>query len=236
VIVAGGVGGLDLCGFGLRRAVKAAGLPYVVEPVVWGHGFGRWYSDLSDLDHLGLQADRVAGRIRAHRSEHPGVPVFLVGKSGGAGLAVKALERLEDDNVERAVLLAPALSPRYDLAPALRAVRRDMTVFTSPLDVVILGAGTRLFGTIDRVRSFGAGLVGFAVPDDGGSRSYEKLRQVRWRPGMVGLGHLGGHFGTDLPRFLRASVVPLLRADEPAEGGRRIAGPGSSRPLSPPIS
>jgi hypothetical protein len=86
-----------------------------------------------------------------------------------------------------------------------------------------------LFGTIDRVRTVGAGLVGFAVPD-------AKLRQVRWRPGMVGLGHLGGHFGTDLPRFLRASVVPLLRADEPADGGRRFADPGSSRPLAPPIS
>jgi pimeloyl-ACP methyl ester carboxylesterase len=236
LIVAGGVGGLDLCGFGLRRAVKAAGLPYAVEAVVWGHGFGRWYSDLSDVENHGRQADRIAGRIRDYRREHPGLPVFVVGKSGGAGLAIKALERLEDDSVERAVLLAPALSPRYDLSRALRAVRRDMTVFTSPLDVVILGVGTRLFGTIDRVRTFGAGLVGFAVLDGDRGHSYEKLRQVRWRPGMVGLGHLGGHFGTDLPRFLRASVVPLLRADEPAEGGRRIAGPGSSRPLSPPIS
>ncbi len=92
-------------------------------------------------------------------------------------------------------------------------------MFWSPLDVVILGAGTRLFGTIDRVRTVGAGLVGFAVPgpdeaDAERRRQYAKLRQVRWRPRMVGLGHLGGHFGPDHPRFLRKCVVPLLRADQ----------------------
>jgi pimeloyl-ACP methyl ester carboxylesterase len=225
VLVVGGVGGLDLCGFCMRRAVKAAGLPYAVEVVVWGHGFGRWYSDLSDVAHLDRQAERVAGSIRGFRAEHPGQPVFVVGKSGGAGIAVKALERLDLDSVERAVLLAPALSPRYDLARALRAVHRELVVFTSPLDMVILGAGTRLFGTIDRVRTVGAGLVGFAVPgpgepDEERRRWYAKLRHVRWRPRMLGLGHLGGHFGTDQPWFLREHVVPLLRADESAEVGR----------------
>ncbi len=225
VLVAGGVGGLDLCGFSLRRAVKAARLPYAVEVIVWGHGFGRWYSDLSDVPHLDRQAERVALSIRAFRADHPGRPVFLVGKSGGAGVAVKVLERLDDDDVERAVLLAPALSPGYDLARALGAVRREMVVFTSPLDVVILGAGTWLFGTIDRVHTFGAGLRGFAVPrpddpDQERRRRYSRLRQVRWRPRMAESGHLGGHFGTDLPWFLGRYVVPLLRADESAEVGR----------------
>ena len=35
---------------------------------------------------------------------------------------VKALELLDDQAVERVVLLAPALSPGYDLTGALRAV------------------------------------------------------------------------------------------------------------------
>ena len=60
---------------------------------------------------------------------------------------MKALELLDEETVERAVLLAPALSPRYDLTAAFRAVRREMVVFWSPLDVIILGFGTRLFGT-----------------------------------------------------------------------------------------
>ena len=45
--------------------------------------------------------------------------VYLVAKSGGAGVVVKALELIEEKQVERAILLAPALSPDYDLSRAL---------------------------------------------------------------------------------------------------------------------
>jgi pimeloyl-ACP methyl ester carboxylesterase len=224
LLVLGGVGGLDLCGFNMSRVARAARLPHVVERFTWGHGFGRWYADLTDAASGGRAGERAAGAIHQFRAEHPDEPVFVVAKSGGAGVAVWALERLEPESVERAVLLAPALSPRYDLTAALRAVRREMVVFWSPLDVVILGAGTRLFGTMDGVRGGGAGLVGFAVPgpaepDSERRRQYAKLRQVPWRPRMAGLGHLGGHFGTDHPRFLRECIVPLLRADRSVEGG-----------------
>ncbi len=99
------------------------------------------------------------------------------------------------------------------------AVRREVVVFWSPLDIVILGAGTRLFGTIDRVRTAAAGLVSFLVPrhDDPETeriREYAKLRQIRWRPEMMSAGYWGGHFGPDHPRFLRKYVIPLLRAGE----------------------
>ena len=235
VLVVGGVGGLDFCSIGLRIAARSCRLPAPIEVVSWGHGFGRWYRDLSDLEHLDGQAVRVAARVAEFRATRPGEPVFLVGKSGGGGLVVRALERIGVEAVERAVLLAPALSPRYDLSQALKAVRREMVVFTSPLDLIILGAGTRVFGTIDRVRTAGAGLVGFEDPDARSERAlaYAKLRQVRWRPSMVGVCHLGGHFGTDSPRFLRRYVLPLLVDDEPAG---ETTGAGSSRPSEPPIS
>jgi pimeloyl-ACP methyl ester carboxylesterase len=224
VLVLGGVGGLGRCGANLRLAARAGRLPCAVESFAWGHGFGRWYADLTEVADSGRDAERVAEAIRRFRSEHPGEPVFVVGKSGGAGIAAWALERLEPETLERAVLLSPALSPRYDLTAALRAVKRDIVVYWSPLDVVFLGAGTRLFGTMDGVRTRGAGLLGFAVPrpddpDDERRRQYAKLRQVRWRPRMAGLGHLGGHFGADQPRFLLKYVVPLLRADRPSEAG-----------------
>ena len=137
----------------------------------------------------------------------------LVGKSGGAGIVVWALESLPDDSVEVAVLIAPALSPTYDLARAMRAVRREMVVFWSPLDVIILGLGTRLFGTIDQVKSVSAGMVGFRPPassDDPNRVQYAKLRQIRWRPEMAATGSLGGHLGSDSPAFLRKYVLPLL--------------------------
>ncbi len=218
VLVLGGVGGLDILGVGLRYAVGEAGPPVRLESFSWGHGFGRWYSDLTRADSRDRDAARLAEEIRRHRTNRPGSPVFVVARSAGAGIAVMALEQLDPDAVERVILLAPALSPAYDLAPALRAVRREMVVFWSPADLIILGAGTLLFGTIDRVRTIGAGLVGFRVPpsghpDDDRTRQYRKLRQVRWSPGMIALGHFGGHFGADCPGFLRKHVVPLLRAD-----------------------
>ena len=130
-------------------------------------------------------------------------------------MAIKALELLDDPFIERAVLLAPAMSPAYDLAGALRAVRTEIIVFWSPLDVLVLGAGTRWFGTIDRVKTVSAGLVGFQVsPEQARSREYGKLRQIRWHPRMAATGYFGGHWGPDSPWFLRKYIIPLLRVEK----------------------
>jgi pimeloyl-ACP methyl ester carboxylesterase len=159
--------------------------------------------------------------VKAFREKTPGRPVHLIGKSGGTGVIVRALEGLTDDSVDGVVLIAPALSPDYDLTRALRAVRHEAVVFWSPLDVIVLGAGTRIFGTIDRKKGVSAGLVGFRPPRATGDEQraqYAKLRQVRWRPAMAPTGYLGGHIGPDSPAFLRKYVVPLLRAAETPAG------------------
>jgi alpha-beta hydrolase superfamily lysophospholipase len=221
VLVADGIGGLDLCGIALRAVLRAERLPYVVQLFRWGHGWGRWHADLTDAVNRDTKAQLVAETIRQFKIVQPSCPVYIVAKSGGSGVAVKALELLGEQTVERVILLAPAMSPGYDLTRALRAVRREMVVFWSPLDVLVLGAGTRLFGTIDRVKSISSGMVGFRVPaiDDADAtrnQGYAKLRQVRWRPRMAVTGYLGGHLGPDSPRFLRKYVVPLLRVEESA--------------------
>lgn len=215
VLVADGVGGLDLCGTALRYVMGDLGVPHTVRVVSWGHGLGRWHADLTNVGNHGARAGEIAAEVLAFRARHPGGSVFLVGKSGGTGVVVKALESLPAESVEAAVLLSSALSPTYDLTQALRALRREMVVFWSPLDVFVLGLGTRIFGTIDRIKSVSAGLVGFRLPESCGESSrlqYAKLRQVRWEPGMARTGYLGGHVGTDSPAFLRKYVVPLLRA------------------------
>jgi hypothetical protein len=220
VLVADGVGGLDLCGTALRYVMGKHDQPYAVRVVPWGHGFGRWHRDLTDATHRDAQGRAIAAEVEAYRAGHPGAAVFLVGKSGGSGPIVKALEGLPDGAVERVVLIAPALSPSYDLTRALRAVRREMVVFWSPLDVIVLGLGTRVFGTVDRIKGVSAGMVGFRAPGplEGPSRpQYAKLRQVRWRPRMAATGYLGGHVGPDSPAFLRKYVVPLLRAVDRAD-------------------
>jgi hypothetical protein len=217
VVVADGVGGFDLCGTALVHVLRALELPYMVKVVSWGHGLGRWHADLTNASNRDLRAGEIAVMIQNFRRDNPALPVFVVGKSGGTGLIVKALEHLPGGTVERAVLLAPALSPTYDLTAALAAVHREMVVFWSPLDVIVLGLGTRIFGTIDRIKSVSAGLVGFRGPaaaEADRQSDYGKLRQVRWRAEMATTGHLGGHVGTDNPAFLRKYVVPLLRVGE----------------------
>jgi hypothetical protein len=219
LIVVGGVGGLDWCGLAVRHVVKVARMPYSVQQFPWGHGFFRWYADLTNVTNRDARAGLLADIIRRFKTDHPRSPIFMVAKSGGAGVGVKALELLDPETVERVVLLAPALSPRYDLAVALTAVRREMVVFWSPLDVIILGFGTRLFGTTDRVRTASAGLVGFQISaalanDENRNREYRKLRQIRWHPRMATTGYFGGHLGPDCPFFIRKYVVPLLQFDE----------------------
>ena len=234
VLVADGVGGLELLGTGLRYAAGAAGFPHAIRVVRWGHGLGRWHVDLTDVANHEAQAEAIAAEARASLVARPEAPVFLVGKSGGSGVVVRALERLPEGSIERAVLVAPALSPGYDLRRALGAVRREMVAFWSPLDLVVLGLGTRVFGTVDRVRGVSAGLVGFRPPtdlDEAGRAAYARLRQVRWHPRMAPTGYWGGHVGPDSPAFLRRYVLPLLAA-EPAVDPNP-AGGSSSRPDAP---
>jgi pimeloyl-ACP methyl ester carboxylesterase len=225
VLVADGVGGFDLCGTALRYAVSARKLPLAVRVIPWGHGFGAWHKDLTRTANRDAWGAKVAAEVLDFRERNPQAPVHLVGKSGGTGVIVKAMERLPETAVDSAILIAPALSPRYDLTRALEAVRKEMVVFWSPFDVIILGAGTRVFGTIDRVRSVSAGMVGFQLPEvptEARRRRYAKLRQVRWAPRMAWTGYLGGHLGPDNPAFLGRYVVPLLRGrDIGVEGNPR---------------
>ena len=214
LLVADGCGGIELCELGVRQVMGEHGGLTRVRVVRWGHGFGRWHADLTDVANHEEQARWVAEEVRAWRDREPSKPVFLVGKSGGTWIVVRALEALPARSVEAVVLLAPAISPGYDLSRALRAVGRELVSFWSPLDVIVLGLGTWLFKTADRVRSFSAGLVGFRTPegldDEGRSLYATRFRQVRWRAEMAKAGYLGGHVGPDSPPFLRKYVVPLL--------------------------
>jgi hypothetical protein len=225
VLVADGVGtrGLNNSVRSLNYLVARAGLPLTVQPMHWGHGFGRWHADLTNVtNHRARAADLVA-EVATYSTRYPNSSITLIGRSGGSGIVALALEQLPPDTIELAIFLAPALSPTYDLGPALRAIRRELVVFWSPLDLVMLGWGTRLFGTIDRVRGPSAGLVGFCPPVSP-SADYQthaaRLRQVCWNPSMVGTGYLGDHWTIGLPPFLARYVVPLLaeccRTSEPS--------------------
>ena len=221
ILMADGVGGMDLSATALRYVIGAERLPFVVKVVPWGHAFGSWHKDLTNVVNRDAHARKVAEEVVAFRAAHPDEMIYLIGKSGGTGIVVKALEHLDANTVDGLILIASALLADYDLTRALSAVRGEAVHFWSPLDVIVLGAGTRIFGTIDRVNAVSAGLVGFQPPahaTDTQGKEYAKLRQIRWRPSMMPTGYWGGHVGPDSPAFLRKYVVPLLRCAEASEG------------------
>jgi pimeloyl-ACP methyl ester carboxylesterase len=153
-------------------------------------------------------ADVLTGQFRTH----PEIPICITAHSGGAGLAVWALEKLPADvRVRTLVLLAPALSPGYDLSAALAHVTGRAYAFTSVYDSIVLGAGTRLLGTIDGVYTDAAGRVGFAVPPGADAMAqYAKLVAMPYDEHYMRYGNIGDHVGTMMSPFARAVLAPLL--------------------------
>jgi pimeloyl-ACP methyl ester carboxylesterase len=213
VFVAGGVGALDPLGMWAKVAFPLAGVHHEVRDFAWTTGFGRLIRDLQDTRNLCLKADELAREVMRYKQEFPGRPVYLMGHSGGTGLVLAAAERLPPATLERVILLSAAVSPGYDLRPALRATSGELISFHSPMDRFWLHWGTSRFGTMDRVYCRSAGVHGFVPPDDldaEGERLYERLVQVGWKPEMLLTNHSGFHFSTSMPGFLARHVAPWL--------------------------
>jgi pimeloyl-ACP methyl ester carboxylesterase len=213
VFIVGGIGGLDPLVLSARLALPAAGVPHEVREFDWTHGKCRFLRDLQDTRYLLQRAEELAAQIRTLKADDPNRPVYLVGHSAGAALVLAAAEHLPPASVERIVLLAPAVSPTFDLRPALRATRGEIVAFTSTFDRFVLDWGTSVFGTVDRVYSPSAGLLGFREPDalDEQERAeYRRLVQAPWRWECLFEGRGWGHHGTTTPLFVYKRLAPWL--------------------------
>ena len=171
---------------------------------------------LRDLSRNRREAERLAEKIARYQDAYPGRPVYLVGHSGGAGLALLTLESLpEDRKIDGAILLAAAVSRDYDLRVALSRTKRGIWNFHSPGDVVLLVAGTTVAGTFDGRHEPSAGAYGFRVPENLDPQSAElyrtRLRQVPYELKMLRSGNYGGHFGPTTIGFTRDFLVPAMR-------------------------
>jgi len=160
------------------------------------------------------EAQKVADALTEQFRADPLTEIILTGHSGGTGLVVWALEDLPDDvKVQSVFLLASALSPDYDLTKALRHVRGKVYVFSSLEDSLVLGTGTRLFGTIDGIKSEAAGLGGFVMPKGADKDLYAKLVAEPYQKDWASLGHAGNHIGCMNRLFVAHVIAPLLLKD-----------------------
>jgi pimeloyl-ACP methyl ester carboxylesterase len=230
VFVVDGVGGLDCLGAFARSAFRSAGLPHEVRTFFWTHGRGHMLADLTDTPHMRARAVELATEIWRLKQEDPQRPIFIIGHSGGAGVALAAAECLPPATLERMVLLSAAVSPGYDLRPALLATRGEIVSFNSYLDRFWLSWGTSHFGTMDRVYGPAAGLTGFVVPrgiDPAGQCLYQRLVQISWEPKMLLDHYTGLHISTTMPGFLGRHVAPWLQAVRPSS---TVGSPATSAP------
>lgn len=226
IYVLPGIEGVSVWNRDIVAGLEQGGVTSAIEIHDWTVGVQGALINLTDIERNRRQAARLAEKIIAYREQHPGRPVHLVGHSGGAGMAVMTLEALPAGRqIDAAILLAPALSPEYDLSIALRRVRQGIWSFYSPRDVTLLKLGTTVFGPIDRTRGAAAGAVGFAIPaglDRDSRRLYQqRLRQIRWSKRLEAYGASGSHVGWTDTDFVANYIAPLVREIE------------SARPLSP---
>lgn len=217
VFLLDGVGGLQAGPLLARRALRERGEAIGSVLFRWQWGLtGEIWTDLMWLKRNRVMGGQLARRLLAFRRANPNTVVHILAISGGAGIAVFACEALRGrGRIETLVLPCPALSPTYNLGPALRSVKRCYALVSSR-DTVLLGLGTRIFGTTDRVFTAAAGQVGFQMPDgidEEDARAYQRLREIRWSPQLREVRHNGGHIGWSALPFLREHLPEILRGN-----------------------
>ena len=186
VVILPGIEGQSAANQNIRRGLYDSGVSYALAIYRWGFpvpGVGMFVNQTNPAQNRNAAAE-LARRIIEYQQKYPGQPVFLVGHSGGGGVAVFALEALATtpnaQPVEGAFLLSASISANYPLTSALNMTRRGIVNVHNPDDVGLLKVGTALFGNVDGGRGDSAGRVGF-------TRSYPKLFNRRITGAEVGV-------------------------------------------------
>ncbi|MDX2200386.1 MAG: DUF726 domain-containing protein [Phycisphaerae bacterium] len=211
-----GIEGGTILSRNVALGLSEGGVRSAITNYDWTYGVpGALAFNLVSFERNLRQARELADDILAYQRRFPDRPVQLVGHSGGAGIIVLALESLPDGAfVDQAILLGVALSPDYNLAPALRRAKNGIINFYSQRDVALLKLGTTAAGTIDRTHGVSAGAVGFSAPPQlppEERRLYStKLRQIAWNERMREFGAPGTHIGWARQGFSQRFLAPIV--------------------------
>jgi len=194
----------------LRESVAASQPARTVRTFEWGWPLPLYVLNLQDQKIHTRAEKALAKAIKSWRDRYPAGRLTLLGHSAGCGVILGSLSRLDKPvSVEKVVLLAPSVSPDYQIDPALRQISGTLHVFFSEGDQVWLGWRTSTFGTYDSKRTEAAGKVGLNV-EHLNSNLREKIVQHGYEPEYAELGNGGGHFGSLGRRFDEKVVVPLI--------------------------
>jgi hypothetical protein len=223
VLILPGIEGESDFNHGIREGLLQGGVEYALVIQNWGvpvPGVGMLVNQTNFLGNRVAGAG-VAKQVAEYQDAHPGRPVYIVGHSGGGGVAVFAAEALADmpgdHRVEGLVLLSSSISGGYDLKKALGRCRKGLVNFYNQEDTALLGVGTTVLGNVDGGHGASAGLAGF-------QREFPGLYQKLVDPGFGGDDPHG--VATRRP-YVAANVAPWVRASSwPPDGAKRLASAG----------
>ena len=211
VVVLPGIEGRSPLNVSIAEGLADGGVPYAIEIYDWTRSY-NWLANLRDQKTNRRTAMRIANRIASYQWDYPGRPVYIVGQSGGGAMAAWVAESMPDGHkLDGVVMIAAALSPKYSLTWALEGTRHGIVNFHSQRDLVLLGIGTTVAGTMDGQHGASAGLSGFEVPERAPG-VYDKLYQIGWNRDMAAAGHIGLHVSSSASEFVAQYVAPLVMA------------------------
>lgn len=202
VVILPGIEGESKLNRNIRRGLASAGVGKAMPIYHWGRPIPGVGMLLNQMDFVGnrLAGVRIARMIEQYQDEHPDEPVYLVGHSGGGGIAVFAAEAMKEGRkVDGLVLLSASIWAGYDLSKALNGTRQGIVNFYNRSDVGLLAIGTTVTSNVDGMRGPSAGLKGF-------TREYPRLHQVP----ITGGGN--PHRAATRPSYVRSYVAPWVQA------------------------
>lgn len=219
VLVLGGIEGPSPYNRSMALGILSSRYRGAVVRLDWNDGIPFWRSIVNLMwpPHQEQQVARIVEFLSAYRRAHPDAPVHIMSQSGGTWITLRVLESLPlDFRVRSAVLIAPSVSPGYDIRAAADRCEHSLISVGSAGDYFFLGLGTTFFGTSDRKFTPSAGLLGWHY-------QHSRFIDARWHPNWLRWGYLGNHTTSTSTQFVRRVLVPQLLA------GAVLAHPGSNR-------
>jgi len=226
VVILPGVEGESSYNHELRQGLAEAGVECAMPIYCWGRPIPIAGTLINQIDVWGNRAagKDIAGFIAAYQDHHPNRPVYLIGHSGGGGVAVFAAESLPAGRkIDGLILLSASISSGYDLTAALDHCSNGVVNFYSPEDVAVLGIGTTIAGNVDGARGPAAGLTGFGKPSDSDAAqkrtAYQRVYEVEITGGI------NPHTAATNSQFVQHSVAPWVTAVWPKGTLVKLEGP-----------
>lgn len=195
---------------GIYRGLRDSGYDGAIDLEIWGYRPFGTFRNLRAHELNRRRAERIAEKLATWQAAYPQAPLTVIGYSGGGAMALFVAEALpEKVMLDRLVLLGAAISPTYDIGPALQRCRHGIVNFYSQRDWFMGGWGTETFGTMDRKKTEAAGRRGFHT-EDGGLVHAPGVIQITWQREWRRFGHDGGHSGWLDRRWVRHILAPYV--------------------------